>query len=188
MVDKHKSKSGIIAGVGIVLVSLVLLYKISIFIRGVAIGFVLLSLIDISFLCYFVIIFNKSHKGNNCSIVNIIIILALYIILILTINLSLAPTIKMIISCIVIEIIYILICGNIAKHIGNTKNYKNGFIWGALLGIIGIIVVSVMPYKEQGKTNNNSIEKIKELSILKDNGIITQEEFETKKKELLNKM
>ena len=116
------------------------------------------------------------------------IVLALYIILTLTINLSVSPTVKMIISCIVLEILYILICGNIAKYIGNTKNYKNGFIWGALLGIIGIIVVAVMPYKEQSKNNGNSIEKIKELSILKDNGIITQEEFETKKKELLNKM
>mgnify|MGYP005782277435 CR=1 FL=1 len=188
MVNNRKSKSKIVAMVGIGIASLILLYKISIFIRGVAIGFVLLSLIDISFLCYFIIILNKSRKGHKSSIINVSIVLALYIILTLTINLSVSPTVKMIISCIVLEILYILICGNIAKHIGNTKNYKNGFIWGALLGIIGIIVVAVMPYKEQGKTNNNSIEKIKELSILKDNEIITQEEFETKKKELLNKM
>lgn len=62
MVDSRKSKSEIVAMVGIGIASLILLYKISIFIRGVAIGFVLLSLIDISFLCYFIIILNKSRK------------------------------------------------------------------------------------------------------------------------------
>ena len=41
--------------------------------------------------------------------------------------------------------------------------------------------------ESQTKSTDNSIEKIKEYKRLLDEGIITQEEFETKKKEILSK-
>ena len=38
-----------------------------------------------------------------------------------------------------------LICGFISMAIASSRNMKGGFWWGALLGIIGIIVVAVRP-------------------------------------------
>ena len=44
----------------------------------------------------------------------------------------------------VVVIVYIVhgcIFGAIAKHIAGTKGYSDGFVWGFLLGILGLLVV-----------------------------------------------
>lgn len=181
-----KSKNIILSWIGIVLVSIVLLYKLLIFVKGVPIGYIAISIVDVCFLVYFIIILEKSYKNITCSTLNIVIIMVIYAISVFTIKYSSSPNVSVIVLCISALIVYILILGNIAKHIGKLKGYSNGFIWGALLGIIGIIVVYLMPYNKNA--NSNQATKIKDLSLLMKEGIITQEEFELKKKELLNKI
>lgn len=39
-------------------------------------------------------------------------------------------------------VFWMVIFGFIARHIAKKKGYKNGFLWGFFLGIIGIIVVA----------------------------------------------
>ncbi len=45
----------------------------------------------------------------------------------------------------IVSLIYLLICGFIAKSISSGRGMNGGFLWGFLLGIIGIIVVAVRP-------------------------------------------
>lgn len=42
-------------------------------------------------------------------------------------------------------LIYMLICGFIAKSITSSRDMDGGFWWGFCLGIVGIIVVAVRP-------------------------------------------
>ena len=97
-----------------------------------------------------------------------------------------------------------LICRAIVKSKGYTgingysKNF--GFVWG-LLGIIGVIVCAVKPavgefatktvvVQQPAATNtpkeSKSIsDQIKEINKLKEEGFITEEEYEAKKKQIL---
>lgn len=95
-----------------------------------------------------------------------------------------------------------LIWGFIAQIISENKGYEDGFFWGFFLGIIGIIVVacksdnnssyaSVLLSKaaeEKDKSEKEllNIQKLKSYKDLLDSGVITQEEFDKKKSELLD--
>ena len=95
----------------------------------------------------------------------------------------------------IIPIVFGLIC----RAISNGRGMKGGFWWGFLLGIIGVIVVAVRPNDKQEASNNvapavafnntstrvSDSDEIKKYKELLDSGIITQEEFEAKKKQLL---
>ena len=95
----------------------------------------------------------------------------------------------------IIPIVFGLIC----RAISNSRGMKGGFWWGFLLGIIGVIVVAVRPKDKQEASNNvapavafnntstrvSDSDEIKKYKELLDSGIITQEEFEAKKKQLL---
>ena len=83
--------------------------------------------------------------------------------------------------------------GCVVRKIMLDKGYTNVWFWcGFFLGVIGIIIALVMPDKGECKKNWNwgrdpkgEAEAINEYKNLYDNGIITYEEFEAKKKQLL---
>jgi hypothetical protein len=41
-----------------------------------------------------------------------------------------------------------IICGLISLQINNDKGYDGGFAWGFCLGILGIIVTAIRPFKK----------------------------------------
>ena len=56
-------------------------------------------------------------------------------------------------------------------------------------GVFGGMAQQVFnPSQNQQPTNDNPVEKIKQLKEMLDIGAITQEEFDAKKKEILSKM
>lgn len=69
-----------------------------------------------------------------------------------------------------------IVMGAICELIGRGKGRKFCFFWG-LLGLIGIIIVACLKIDE-----SYYLEKLKKL---KDDGTITEEDFENKKRELL---
>ena len=98
---------------------------------------------------------------------------------------------------IVIIAITVVVCGLVSKHINESKGYKGGFVFG-FLGIIGIIIVvcrTDLRLIQQNNTPaapqqpaNDSAARIRELADLRSQGLISEEEYETKKAELLSRM
>ncbi len=108
------------------------------------------------------------------------------------------------------NLIWAYICESVIK----SKGYlKGGFLWGLFFGFLGLIICLCKPnYKNQqmvadymdqqtkildhlsnheSKTDNktgfeNNIEQIREYKKLLDDGVITEEDFEKKKKKILN--
>lgn len=101
----------------------------------------------------------------------------------------------------IILIIWGCIWGGIATAVGNSKGI-NGFWWGFFLGLIGVIVVGCMDSKktqpqetlvvkqvpnQSPKTSNlDKYEELEKLAKLKEQGAITDDEFNSLKKEILN--
>lgn len=85
-------------------------------------------------------------------------------------------------------IIYCIVCGIIAKYINEKKGYSNGFAWGAWLGIIGIIIVACKPKCIEEQTSKESLDMLEQLSSLHEKGVITDAEYEEKKKKLIDKI
>lgn len=88
-----------------------------------------------------------------------------------------------------------LLWGFVAHFIAKSKGYDNGFFWGFFLGLIGMIVVcarpAIKPKEDELKDSqirNNNIEAFQKLANLRDSGIITEEEYQAKKKQLLDKI
>lgn len=94
-----------------------------------------------------------------------------------------------------------LIWGFVAQVVSENKGYEDGFFWGFFLGIIGIIVVACKPdnnssyasallskaaeEKDKSEKELLNVQKLKSYKDLLDSGVITQEEFDKKKSELL---
>lgn len=78
-----------------------------------------------------------------------------------------------------------LICGYITRKILPTK--KNGYTLGLVLGIIGIIIAVCIKLGNNNTDNNNSnkYNDLQRLAELKQNGIITEEEFNAEKEKIL---
>ena len=89
-----------------------------------------------------------------------------------------------------------VIFGFITKYINNSKGYEGGFAWGFWLNLIGVIVVACKPDNRSNSQANINItpsgqsiaDEIKKYKELYDQGILTAEEFQTKKEELLKLM
>ena len=83
----------------------------------------------------------------------------------------------------VVAVVWGCIWGAVTYAISQHKGNEGGFWWGFWLGIIVVIVVAVKKSK-----NERDVEKLQGLKTLKelmDAGLISQEEFEVKKSELL---
>ena len=98
-----------------------------------------------------------------------------------------------------IPLLYLLVAigfGLITRYINKSKGYEGGFAWGFWLAFIGIIVVACKPDNRSSSQPQNNIpitkkstaDEIKEYKELYDQGIITEEEFQMKKQQLLKKM
>ncbi|MBR2785281.1 MAG: SHOCT domain-containing protein [Clostridia bacterium] len=87
------------------------------------------------------------------------------------------------------RIIFSFACLAIAK----SKGIEGGYFWGWFLGILGLIVVCVMPSKKtkrvivENSTKSDKYDELEKLNNLKTKGIITEEEFEEEKKKILQK-
>lgn len=90
-----------------------------------------------------------------------------------------------------IYILWIIIAaglGIIPANIAKTKGYDNFALWwlyGWMLFIVAIIHVSVIPDRSVPVIYDNPAEELKKYKELLDQGIITQEEFDAKKEQLL---
>lgn len=88
------------------------------------------------------------------------------------------------------------ILGFVTKSISESKGYEDGFWWGFLLGILGIIVVAVRPtlpdestiIHEQSSTMANYTATLEQLARLKNQGILTEEEYNQKKQKILSRI
>ena len=83
-----------------------------------------------------------------------------------------------------------VIWGIITKAISNSRGCEGGFWWGFWLWVIGVIIVAVRPAQNTVPVSytipsENKIERLSKLNALRDKGIITQEEYEAKKKEII---
>tara|TARA_R110000850_G_scaffold10324_8_gene37021 strand:- start:296 stop:598 length:303 start_codon:yes stop_codon:yes gene_type:complete len=86
--------------------------------------------------------------------------------------------------CVVCVVIFLVttVFGLITEKMGDNKNISNCFWWGFLLGILGIIIVSLK--KKQLSRREAAIAKLIEQKTLLDSGIKTQAEFDTCKEKL----
>ena len=83
-------------------------------------------------------------------------------------------------------LIFAVIWGFICEYLGNQKGQKGCFLYGFLLGIIGLIIVCCLKDKNPGKNIYiNKYDDIEKITKLKEAGVITQEEFEPEKEKLL---
>lgn len=88
---------------------------------------------------------------------------------------------------IVIITIWVL-CGFVCEYLGNQKGQKGCFLYGLLLGFIGIIIVACLKDKS-GETKTNSAlskyDELEKLQKLKESGTLTEVEFEAEKQKIL---
>lgn len=96
---------------------------------------------------------------------------------------------------IVVYIVNGIIFGTLTNYISRIKGYEKGFAWGFWLGLIGLLVVGFRPSLKQDNVStsipvqkSDNIEMLTKLAKLHEEGIWTDEEFQQKKKELLEKM
>lgn len=79
-------------------------------------------------------------------------------------------------------------CGFLCEYLGKQKGQKGCFLYGFLLGIIGIIIVVCLKDKSGEIENNKNIDKyeqLEKLQVLKNSGAITDIEYEVEKQKLL---
>lgn len=86
-----------------------------------------------------------------------------------------------------------LIFGFITRAIADSKGYDGGFWWGFFLGLLGLIVVAVRPTmtkveSDQGNTAASYTQALERLAAMRDQGILTEEEFKEKKQEILDRI
>ena len=86
-----------------------------------------------------------------------------------------------------------LVFGFITSAIADSKGYDGGFWWGFFLGFLGLIVVAVRPTmtkveSDQGNTAASYTQALERLATMRDQGVITQAEFEAKKKDILSRI
>ena len=86
---------------------------------------------------------------------------------------------------ILIWAILTLVFGCVCKKIGQSKGIDYGFLIGWFLGILGLIVIIVLPSNGQSTSNINKYEQLAQLQKLKEDGAITDAEFEAEKNKIL---
>ena len=94
---------------------------------------------------------------------------------------------------IIFYVVYCIVFAYICRYIGLKKNIASGYVWGFLLGFIGIIVVGVLPNqnKEQDfintadTTSSNKYDDLERIQKLKESGVLTEAEFNSEKQKLL---
>lgn len=83
---------------------------------------------------------------------------------------------------IVVDLILAFVAGKIAQ--GKGESYYKYFLIGALLPVVGLIIAILIPGK--GGNEQDKAKALREYKSLLDDGAITQEEYDAKKKELMS--
>ena len=83
---------------------------------------------------------------------------------------------------IVVDLILAFVAGKLAQSKG--KSYYEYFLIGALLPVVGLVVALLIPGK--GESEQDKAKALREYKSLLDDGAITQEEYDAKKKELMS--
>ncbi len=82
--------------------------------------------------------------------------------------------------------VFTLIFSLVSKKIGESKNIAYGFYLGWFLGIIGLLIVMILPNENiKNIYNHNKYEDLGKLQKLKEIGAISEIEFEKEKQKLL---
>lgn len=91
--------------------------------------------------------------------------------------------VEIIVGIVALGVLFIF--GYFAQKSGKKKGYNPAgcFLAGFFFHILGLVVILLLPDKNEGKSNN--VNDLLEYKKLLDAGVITQEEFDAKKKELL---
>ena len=84
-----------------------------------------------------------------------------------------------------VVIVIWIACGFLCEYLGNLKGQKGCFLYGLLLGVIGVIIVLCLKDKSGEIAPANKYDELAKLQQLKENGIITDAEFEIEKAKLL---
>lgn len=95
---------------------------------------------------------------------------------------------NMMILVILVIVAWCCIWGVATQSIGNSKGINGSFWWGFFLGIIGLIVVACMKDNSTVSNKSDNVEALDKLQKLKENGTISEAEFEDSKKKLLSKL
>ena len=95
-----------------------------------------------------------------------------------------------------VVVMWCVIWGFVTKAIVKGKGYENSGAWfwcGFFLGIIGVIVAACKPavnnqilYNYQQQPQTSSADELMKYKMLLEQGAITQEEYDAKKKQILN--
>lgn len=92
-------------------------------------------------------------------------------------------------------LIWIAVWGSIGYYIGPFRGYEpiNGALMCAFLGPIGILILAVTtgpdaPDPTAAMPSVDAADQICKLAQLRDDGVLTAAEFDTKKRELLARM
>ncbi len=78
--------------------------------------------------------------------------------------------------------------GVVTYYIGKSRGHQNCFWWGFFLGLIGLIVVLCLKDNTTTSSNLDNVEALDKLQKLKENGTISEKEFEESKKKILSKL
>lgn len=84
-----------------------------------------------------------------------------------------------------IPLLFGVLFGFLSNHFGTKKGYGPSicFAAGFFLSVIGFVIILLLPDKNPSK--HGAASELQAFKKLMDDGAITQEEFEAKKKELL---
>lgn len=87
----------------------------------------------------------------------------------------------------VVWFIIAVIMGEIARSIGDSKGQKGCFLYGFILGLLGILVTALLPnkYKQMNLDGEDKYDKMKKLYELKEKNIISEEEYEKEKNKII---
>ena len=95
---------------------------------------------------------------------------------------------------IIFYVVYCIVFAYICRYIGLKKNIASGYVWGFLLGFIGLFVIGVLPNQNkehqnftntEENTSTNKYDDLERLQKLKQSGALTEEEFNAEKQKLL---
>lgn len=98
--------------------------------------------------------------------------------------------------CVTGGLVSCCVFGIITMIMNENKGYKGGFAWGFWLNLIGVIVVACKPDSHSGPNTDGNVsvsgqsvaDEIRKYKALADDGIITEDEFQAKKKQLLEQI
>ena len=96
------------------------------------------------------------------------------------------------VAFIIVGLIVGFICGKVSESIAAQKGYDNTgtYFWlGFFLGVIGVVIAACLSDKNSQAIleRKGSAEELMKMKKLLDSGVLTPEEFEKKKKEILSR-